>query len=415
MNFLAIRYLLSKKKQTILTLLGITLGTAGYIAISGIMLGFQTYLLDQFINSDCHVRIQARDEPVTEKKVHEILFPNEKNIRWLTPPSGRRGEDNIDNIPAWTERLSKDSRVEAYALQLQYPVLTQFAKVSLSNQLIGINPDDQLRVSKIEPYMTHGSFKDLSKGANQIVVGEDLLSKIGARIGDSLILSLGSKGSQPFKVIGTFRFGMKRTDEAVIYVRLVDAQSLARTPSKVSDITVRLIDPDLSLPFAAELSTQSQELIQSWEQINESTLSVFKTQDIVRYSMTIAILVVAGFGIFNVLSMTVTQKRKEIAILRSIGYEPHDITELFLLQGTILGFAGGIIGLIIGYFICVLLSKIEVSPGRAIGMGQMMISFAPRIYIIGFSTAFFSSALSSFIPARAAGKMEPMEIMRSDA
>jgi lipoprotein-releasing system permease protein len=415
MNFLAIRYLLSKKKQTILTLLGITLGTAGYIAISGIMLGFQTYLLDQFINSDCHVRIQARDEPVTEAKVHDILFPTEKSIHWLTPPSGRRGEDNIDNVPAWTERLSKDPKVEAYALQLQFPVLTQFAKVTTPTQLIGINPEDHLRVSKIEPYMTRGSFKDLSKGGNQIIVGEDLLSKVGARIGDSLNLSLGNKGSQPFKVIGTFRFGMKRTDEGTIYTRLVDAQTLNRTPSKISDITVRLIDPDLSLPFAQNLSSQSQELIQSWEQINESTLSVFKTQDIVRYSMTIAILVVAGFGIFNVLSMTVTQKRKEIAILRSIGYEPHDITELFLLQGTILGFVGGIIGLIIGYIICLMLSQIEVSPGRAIGLGKMMISFEARIYIIGFGTAFFSSAFSSFIPARSAGKMEPMDIMRSDS
>ena len=415
MNFLAIRYLLSKKKQTILTLLGIILGTAGYITISGIMLGFQSYLLDQFINSDCHVRIQARDEQVTEKNIHEILFPTEKNIHWITPPSGRRGEDNIDNVPAWTNRLSHDPRVEAYSLQLQFPVLTQFAKVSTSNQLIGINPDDQLRVSKLEQYMIHGSFRDLSKGGNQIIVGEDLLSKIGARIGDSLILSLGNKGSQPFKVIGTFRFGMKRTDEGTIYTRLVDAQSLARTPSKVSDITVRLLNTDDSLPFAQELSLKSQELVQSWEQINESTLSVFKTQDIVRYSMTIAILVVAGFGIFNVLSMTVTQKRKEIAILRSIGYEPHDVTELFLLQGTILGFIGGIVGLIIGYVICVLMSRIEVSPGRAIGLGKMMVSFAPRIYIIGFATAFLSSAFSSFIPARAAGKMEPMDIMRSDA
>ena len=399
MNFLAIRYLLSKKKQTILTLLGIILGTAGYITISGIMLGFQSYLLDQFINSDCHVRIQARDEQVTEKNIHEILFPTEKNIHWITPPSGRRGEDNIDNVPAWTNRLSHDPRIEAYSLQLQFPVLTQFAKVSTSNQLIGINPDDQLRVSKLEQYMIHGSFRDLSKGGNQIIVGEDLLSKIGARIGDSLILSLGNKGSQPFKVIGTFRFGMKRTDEGTIYTRLVDAQSLARTPSKVSDITVRLLNTDDSLPFAQELSLKSQELVQSWEQINESTLSVFKTQDIVRYSMTIAILVVAGFGIFNVLSMTVTQKRKEIAILRSIGYEPHDVTELFLLQGTILGFIGGIVGLIIGYVICVLMSRIEVSPGRAIGLGKMMVSFAPRIYIIGFATAFLSSAFSSFIPA----------------
>jgi lipoprotein-releasing system permease protein len=414
MNFLAIRYLLSKKRQTILTLIGITLGTAGYVAISGIMLGFQTYLLDQFINSDCHVRIQARDEPVDEKFVRETLFDDGAKINWIAPPSGRRGEDNIENVPAWTERLDRDPRVEAYALQLNYPVLTQFAKITTSTQLIGMSPEDFLRVSKIEPYVTHGSFMNLSKGAFQVMVGEDLLTKLGARIGDSILLSLGQKGSQAFKIIGTFRFGMRNKDEGTIYARLADVQTLNHSPSKVSSIAVRLIDTDNSLEFAKEASGRSKELVQSWEQINENTLSVFKTQDIVRYSMTIAILVVAGFGIFNVLSMTVTQKRKEIAILRSIGYEPTDITGLFLTQGTILGFVGGALGLLIGYLICVMLSHIEVTPGRALGMGRMLISFEPKTYFIAFCCAFFSSAISSFIPARGAGKMEPMDIMRSD-
>jgi lipoprotein-releasing system permease protein len=414
MNFLAIRYLLSRKRQTILTLVGITLGTAGYVTISGIMLGFQTYLLDQFINSDCHVRIQARDEPIDEKFVRETLFEEHSKIQWIAPPSGRRGEDNIENVPAWTDRLDRDPRVEAYALQLQYPVLTQFAKVTTSTQLIGMNPGDFLRVSKIEPYVTHGSFQNLARGAYQVMVGEDLLTKLGARIGDSIQLSLGQKGSQAFKIIGTFRFGMRNKDEGTIYARLADVQTLNRSPSKVSSIAVRLIDSDLSLPFALESSQKSKELVQSWEQINESTLSVFKTQDIVRYSMTIAILVVAGFGIFNVLSMTVSQKQKEIAILRSIGYEPNDITGLFLTQGTILGFIGGALGLLIGYGTCLLLSRVEVSPGRAMGMGRMLIDFGPRSYFIAFSIAFFSSTLSSFIPARAAGKMEPMDIMRAE-
>jgi lipoprotein-releasing system permease protein len=414
MNFLAIRYLLSKKRQTVLTLIGITLGTAGFISISGIMLGFQTYLLDQFINSDCHVRIQARDEPVDEKFVRTTLFSEQSKIHWIAPPSGRRGEENIDNVPGWTDRLDRDSRVEAYALQLNYPVLTQFAKISTSTQLIGIDAPQFLRVSMIESYANHGSFMNLSKGTNQVMIGDDLLAKLGARIGDSILLSLGTKGSQPFKIIGTFKFGMRNKDEGTIYARLADVQSLARTPSKVSSIAVRLNDVDQSLSFAQEMSSKSKELVQSWEQINESTLSVFKTQDIVRYAMTIAILVVAGFGIFNVLSMTVSQKRREIAILRSIGYEPKDITGLFLTQGTILGFFGGLLGMAIGYLICILLSRIEVSPGRAIGMGKMMISFAPKTYFIAFSCAFFSSGISSFIPARGAGKMEPMEIMRSE-
>ena len=414
MTFLAIRYLLARKRQTLLTLLGITMGTAGYVSISGIMLGFQDYLLDQFINNDCHIRIKARDEPVTEKEVRELLYSDTPNLHWVTPPSGRRGEENIGNVPGWRERLQADSRVDSYALQLQIPALIHFQKSNLAVRLIGINPEEQLRVSSIESSVINGSYRDLSRGAGQILIGDSLLSKIGARIGDRVLLSSGATDSMPFKIVGTTHFGIKTVDEGVIYAKLQDAQSLARAPSRISDIIVRLNEVALSKTVADELSRQGQELVQSWEEANESTLSVFKTQDIVRYSMTFAILIVSGFGIFNVLSMTVSQKRREIAILRSIGYEPRDITELFLFQGTLLGIAGGALGLLIGFGVSVMLSQVEVSPGRMIGSGRMMISFAPRIYTLGFAIAFLSSALSSWLPARAAGKLQPMEIMRSE-
>jgi lipoprotein-releasing system permease protein len=415
MNFLAIRYLLSRKRQSILTLLGIILGTAGYVSISGIMLGFQDYLLDQFINNDCHIRIKARDEPVTEKEVRSLLYPGGQTIHWLAPPTGRRSEENILNVPGWTDRLSRDNRVQSFALQLQLPTLVHFQKANVAVRLIGINPEDQLRVSTLEKYMTLGSYLDLSRGTNQLIVGEPLLEKLGARVGDLVLLSSGANDSVPFKIKGTSRFGMKNVDEGIIYTRLADAQSLAHAPSRISDIIIRLTDVDLSRKVAQELSSNGLELVQSWEQANEGTLSVFKTQDIVRYSMTISILVVAGFGIFNVLSMTVSQKRKEIAILRSIGFEPHDIVELFLFQGTVLGVIGGVVGVALGYFITVMLSHVEVATGRAFGSGHMMISFAPRIYVLGFAIAFFSSALSSYLPARGAGKLHPMEIMRSEA
>jgi lipoprotein-releasing system permease protein len=305
--------------------------------------------------------------------------------------------------------------VQSFALQLQLPTLVHFQKANIAVRLIGINPEDQLRVSTLEKYMTRGSYLDLSRGTNQLIVGEPLLEKLGARVGDLVLLSSGANDSMPFKIKGTSRFGMKNVDEGIIYTRLADAQSLAHAPSRISDIIIRLTDVDLSSKVAQELSSNGLELVQSWEQANEGTLSVFKTQDIVRYSMTIAILVVAGFGIFNVLSMTVSQKRKEIAILRSIGFEPHDIVELFLFQGTVLGVIGGVIGVALGFFITVMLSHVEVATGRAFGSGHMMMSFAPRIYVLGFAIAFFSSALSSYLPARGAGKLHPMEIMRSES
>jgi lipoprotein-releasing system permease protein len=158
----------------------------------------------------------------------------------------------------------------------------------------------------------------------------------------------------------------------------------------------------------------SADKIESWEQTSAAILSVFKTQDIVRNFMTISILVVAAFGIYNILSILVNQKKKEIAILRAIGFDSKQIVELFMLQGLILGALGGVIGMVIGYFGCQFIATIKVAPGR-IGAGDtMIVSFSYIIYIKAFFLAFLSSAFSSYLPSYAAGKLTPIEIIRSE-
>jgi lipoprotein-releasing system permease protein len=130
--------------------------------------------------------------------------------------------------------------------------------------------------------------------------------------------------------------------------------------------------------------------------------------------MTVSILIVAGFGIYNILNMSVTQKRREIAILRSIGYEPLDILRLFFVQGLILGALGGLIGIALGYGLCSYLATIQVSPARMIGSGTTMMSFAPKIYLRAFFLAFGSAGLAGLLPARSAGKLTPIDIIRSE-
>ena len=129
--------------------------------------------------------------------------------------------------------------------------------------------------------------------------------------------------------------------------------------------------------------------------------------------MTISILIVAGFGIYNILTMAVNQKRKEIAILRSIGFESLDIVILFLTQGIILGALGGLFGCLVGYGVCEVMARIPVA-NRGLGGNHMIIAFFPGIYVRGFLLAFVSSSLASFLPARAAGKMTPIDIIRSE-
>jgi lipoprotein-releasing system permease protein len=129
--------------------------------------------------------------------------------------------------------------------------------------------------------------------------------------------------------------------------------------------------------------------------------------------MTVSILIVAGFGIYNILSMAINHKRREIAILRSMGYESGDIVELFLIQGLILGAVGGVAGCILGYGVCEIMARIPTAD-RGLGGNHMIIVYFKGIYIRGFLLAFFSSSFAGFLPARAAGKLTPIDIIRSE-
>lgn len=414
MYFLAIRQLLSRKRQTILTLLGILLGTAAYIAISGMMLGFQNFIIDQLINNDSHIRISAREMFLTETNLNDAFFDSNTLVHWIKPPSGRKDNPYILAPQTWLDRTEKNPAVLATSPQIVAQAIASYGKVTVAVRLIGSEPEKQIRVSNIEKYTLKGHFSQIGTTGNRIFVGLDLLNKLGAAEGETLFLSVGKGIPQPFRIVGIFRLGVKALDETTIFGSLSDVQNLNQTPSRVSDIAIRLTDVNLAASLASTWNAFGTDKVQSWDQANEGIMSVFTTQDIVRNSMTISILIVAGFGIYNILSLAVNNKKREIAILRSMGFEPNDITHLFLTQGLLLGILGGLVGCILGLILSYFISTIEVSANRGLGTGKMMVSFDILIYVRAFFLALISASFASFWPARAGGKLEPIDIIRSE-
>lgn len=416
MIFLALRHLTARKKQTLLTLLGIMFGGASYIIIAGFFLGFQTFLLNQLVNNDAHLRITAREDFLGEHSLDNAFFENAAaHVFWKSPPSGRKDNARINNPTGWFHRLDADPRVSAYSPQLSANVIVTRAKTSVSGRLIGSRPNLQTQVTNIEEYMVRGKFKDIQVGGNRVILGSGLLDKLGAHFGETVQMSVGVGLPTPFKVIGIFRTGMKQLDDSTSFAELSDVQRVNQTPQQVNDIAVRLHDFNQARSMADALNGVTVEKVQSWDQINENFLNVFKIQDATRYMMIAVILIVAGFGIFNILNMTVNQKKKEIAILRSMGFESGDIIELFLLQGGILGVAGGAVGVVVGYFICTQLQKVKFGGGPMGGSGYLTIAFLPDIYVFGFFLPIVVSILASVLPARSAAKMTPIEIIRESA
>lgn len=416
MLFLALRHLVSRKKQTTLTLLGIVFGSAAFVAISGFMLGFQYFLLDQLINNDAHIRISAREDRVDGRVATNDLYgkPSSPSVVWVVEPSGTRTSPKIENPRGWDEVLSGDPRVEAYSPQFSTQVLFISGVVSATGRLIGSEPDLQRRVTNIENYIKTGRFLDLAAGGNRVIVGKGLLKKLGAGDGSTIFVSTG-RTQTPFKVIGTFDTGNRQLDESTAFASLVDTQRLSGHQNEINNIAIRLFDFNRAREIAHDWQAISVDRVESWDEINASFLNVFQIQDATRYLMIGIILLVAGFGIYNILNVVVSQKKREIAILRSIGYEQSDILKLFFYQGLILGIAGSAIGLVMGYISCLALEQVEFGGGPMGGGAAMKVSFDKMIYIRAFLFGSFSAAIASILPARSAGKLTPIDIIRSGA
>jgi lipoprotein-releasing system permease protein len=431
MLFLAIRHLLSRKKQTILIFLGISLGTMMYTVISGVQLGMKTFIEQRLLNNTSHIKISAREQLIDKVEMTEFFFPGSLNykkpvevlsdvflenkiIKWYIPPYGQREESHILYPQGWFDRLKADPDVVDYAPRLTISAIISRGKSRFPASLSGIIPEKQERVMSVGKYVISGSLSDLTGGGNKAIAGDLLLEKIGAKVGDTILITTGIGELKPLKIIGTLHFDVKHIDSTALFVHLTDVQKLNKTPGQISEIGVSLYQMDRAQEIADSWKKISRDNVESWIEANASFLQIFSIQDIVRDVITIAILVVAGFGIYNVLSITISQKKKEIAILRSMGYTPRHITELFLIQGIILGIMGALIGLIIGYLANLYLGTLEFGMRGMGSGGKMLVSHSPVIYVTGFLMAFASAVVSSILPSLSAGRLTPIDIIRSE-
>ena len=396
------------------------LGSAGYVTFSGIMLGFQVYITDQLINNDAQIRISPRDEPLTQEMFHRVFFKGTE-VRWIRPPTGRTDSRQLSNASGWYRKLDKDARVISYAPQLTRQVIYQNGNTTIPGRIIGIDPKRQSKVTTIESSIIEGNLEDLSRGGSSIMLGSGILEKLGSRKGDTIQIITPQGDRYPLRIAGIINTGNRMLDESIVYASITTVQRVTNSPGEISDIVIRVRDISKAAEIASQWTVFTKDKVESWDQTYESILSVFRMQDIVRNVTSLTIILVVAFGIYNILNMVVNQKKKEIAILRSIGFDRGDTIKLFVIQGVLLGFIGAVLGLSLGAFLNHLIDGLPIGGGESKqGTGTvkpairtLIISWDAMIFVKSFLLAFFSSFIASFIPARAASKLSPVEIIRS--
>ncbi|HTB22562.1 MAG TPA: ABC transporter permease [bacterium] len=383
---LSLRYLSARPRQTLLMLLGVLLGTAAFIALSGLLIGFKDYLVNQLVNNSASVHI----EPAKDGGF-------------------------IRDLSAWSRRLDSDRAVAAWSPQLIVPALFTRSGSSAAGLLAGCDPARQARVSTISSYVAQGRFADLAQGGARVALGAVLASKLGLELGQTVSISTSRGRPESFRVAAVFKTGVEQQD-SLAYAPLAEVQALSGARARINEIAVRLEDYSLAGTKAGAWSRIGPDKAESWDQKNANIVDTFKSEDMIRFLSLAAVLLVAGFGIYNVLNMTVTQKRMDIAILRSLGYGRGDVLALFLWQGFLLGLAGILLGCLAGWGLDLYLRTVSVG-GNPLGSGTgtLAVSLAPRIFCEGAAFALVSACLSTILPAYAAAKLDPIEIIRAGA
>lgn len=412
MFFLSWRQLVARKKQTLLILLGISFGTLLFVSISGVQLGIREYIAGELLNNTAHILISGAERDILPADVTEAMY-GQQNVIWHSLPAGKREDARLQNYQGWANLLESDPTVYDYSPRLRSNILLSHGKFSVSVAVLGTIPERHARMSHIERYLKEGSFLNLKSGSNNIVVGSGVAKKLGIQL-DQFINVASGQSVRPYKVIGIVHFGNEQIDETISFAHLKNVQTMAKTAGRVSEIAVSLFNIDKSSEVAAFWKSRSKDKVQDWQEANKSFMEMIRVQDFTRYFITTAILIVAAFGIYNVLTIMINQKRREIAILRAIGYAPNKILQLILYQGLVLGLSGGLLGLLLGYLMCRWVGSIDFSFEIA-GGHNLLISYDWQIYLTAFLTANISSLIASYIPAWEASRLTPMEIIRSES
>ncbi|WP_243369141.1 ABC transporter permease [Microvirga solisilvae] len=409
---LALTHIAGRGRQTIVAILGVALGVGFSIAMAALMQGTEKDFIAQLVDTMPHVQI-SDERRTPRRQPAEDLFPAAQ-FEGLRPKEDRRGILNpaaaFASLRAWVPgRMAQSLRTQG---------VVRYAGRDIGVSIIGIEPEIEASVSSVAGDFVQGSFDALQAGGNNIVVGDTLAQRLGASMGTTIQLVSPTGQSRGFKIVGQFHTGSNARDESETYVLLKNAQILSERQNAINDIRLRLDDPEAAPRVARQAEAELGYKAVPWQEANESLLEALVVRNIVMYTVVGAILLVAGFGIYNIISTITHEKARDIAILKSLGFTQSNMRRLFLIEGLALGFAGSVVGWLIGFLLCFTLSQVEFKiSGGAVGreITRLPLFWSPWHYAIASAFALVSSGVAGYLPARHAAQLNPVDIIRGAA
>ncbi len=405
-------HLMSRLKQSSIAALGVTFGIGTFIILVSFMTGLNGLLDGLILNRTPHIRMYNELKPSEVQPVQlSEEYKNTFNLIHSVKP--KSNQSRIHNALPILSNLKNDTRVKGATPQAVAKVFYLAGSIDLNGVVNGIDVAEEMRLFNFENYIIEGNAMDLIKINNGILIGSGIASKMSLQLGDKIQVSSVQGGSIPLKIVGIYQSGLAELDNIQSFVTLQTAQQLLNEGQHyISDIHIKLWNIEEAPFMAKELSRKHDVSATDIQTANAQFETGTNIRNLITYAVSITLLIVAGFGIYNILNMLIYEKMDDIAILKATGFTGNDVKMIFISQSLIIGFIGGVLGLIFGFGVSVLIDHTPFETAALPSIKTFPVNFNISYYIIGILFALISTFLAGYYPSRKAQRIDPVDIIR---
>ena len=394
-----------RARQTLVAVLGVVTGVGFSIMMAAMMEGSQDDFIATLVDALPHISITDELRAPTPQPA-DVVFPAAE-IHGLTPEIRRPGIKNpmatIGSLQSWVPGALTPS--------VQSKAVLRFAGRDLTVSVVGIDPRTEGSVSNLATHMREGTLNSLYRASNAILLGDRLARKIGTRVNSNITLVSARGVTLTATVVGTFHSGFRMTDETTGYVLLRTAQTLENQIGIINEIRVRTEDPMAARLISERIGEQTGYKSISWQEAQEDLLSAITLRNVLMYTIVGAILLVASFGTFNIIATITHEKTRDIAILKSLGFRDRTIRGIFMVEALIIGLVGAALGWVLGYLLTRGLASLEFKTPFS-DYNHLPVLYSVKHYALATAVALTSSLVAGYFPARAAARVNPVDIIR---
>ncbi len=404
--------LLARWKQTLVAAIGVTFSISMFVTLLSFMNGLNDLLDGLILNRTAHVRIYHEVKP-SKKQVINLSNEYKDSYNFINSIKSSSSRQSIYNTVAIFETLDKDPRILGYAPKINAQVFFTYGTLAITGSINGIEVAAESKLFSFKDYVTAGKAIDLKNVPNSIILGKGLAEKLMANIGDVVQINTTDGNLMRLKVVGVFQSGLKDLDLVQSYTSVATAQKLmGKSNNYLTDIQVKLKDikqaPKIAKEYALLFDCDAEDIQTANSQFE--TGSTVRT--IISYSVGVVLLIVAGFGIYNILNMLIYEKMDTIAILKATGFSGSDVKKIFIYIALSIGIFGGLLGLLFGFGFSVIIDNIPFNTASLPTIKTFPVNYKPLFYIIGIVFSLVTTYMAGFFPARKASKIDPVTIIR---